>query len=230
MLSQVLCLAFDAVGTLIYPDPPVATVYARVGRKYGATLSEREVRERFLRVFRWEYAGLWTTSEFDEYHRWRRVVQYVFNFNDKVLEPCFEELFHHFGQANSWRCFPDVEKTLQTLAARGFDLVLASNFDSRLHAVCQGHPPLASLGTRIISSEAGFLKPHPPFYGALLDKTGFARHEVLMVGDDWTNDIRGALEMGIPAIYLDRSQTEPVTTRDKVKVISSLTQLLELLP
>jgi putative hydrolase of the HAD superfamily len=228
MLSQVLCIAFDAVGTLISPDPPVAEVYARVGRKHGSALSEEEVRERFREAFRIEHLGIATTSEFDEHHRWRRIVQRVFGLAE--IELCFQELFDHFGRPESWRCFPEVAGTLGELSGRGYDLVLASNFDFRLHAICDGHPELACFSSRVISSEVGWFKPRAEFYRGMLETSGFQKHEVLMVGDDWQNDTVGAMEFGIKAIHVDRGQAEPVTRKDNVTVISSLRVLLDLLP
>lgn len=228
MLAQVVCIAFDAVGTLIYPDPPVAEVYARVGTKYGVPLSPSDVRERFWDAFRQEYENLSTTSESEERLRWRRIVERVFGLQDS--EPCFEELFEHFGQAGSWRCFPDVEETLSVLAERGLELVLASNFDSRLHAICEGHPALQNLGTRIISSEVGSFKPHTAFYEALLNQTGFVAQEVLMVGDDWKNDVVGAAEMGLQTVYLNRKSEPPMSDGENVVTISSLAELPGMLP
>lgn len=228
MLAPVSCIAFDAVGTLIYPDPPVAEVYARVGRKYGATLSQSEVRERFLEAFRIEYESLSTTSESEERQRWRRIVERVFELTES--EACFEELFHHFGQADSWRCFPEVEETLETLAARGLELVLASNFDRRLHPICEGHPGLRYFGTRIISSEVGAFKPHAPFYEALLHQTGCAGQEVLMVGDDWENDVIGAAELGLQTVFLNRKNEQRIFVGEQGIVISSLAELPGLLP
>lgn len=227
MFSQVLCIAFDAVGTLIYPDPPVAEVYARVGKKHGASHSQSEVRERFREAFRLEYENLSTTSETEERHRWRRIVDRVLDL--KQTEPCFEELFHHFGRATSWRCFPEVEETLDALAARGLELVLASNFDGRLHAICEGHPALRNFATRIISSEVGSFKPHGSFYGALLNQTGFASQDLLMVGDDWKNDVLGARAMGLQTAFLNRKSEQPVSEGDNGIVISSLAELPGLL-
>lgn len=228
MLPRVCCVAIDAVGTLIFPDPPVAEVYARVGRRYGSQLTEQQVRVRFHEAFRAECQGAADTSEEEERERWRRIVRRVFGLKD--IQPCFEELFAHFGRAESWRCFPDVAGTLGELSKRGYDLAIASNFDRRLHAICDGHAELRSFSARVISSEVGTFKPQQKFYQALLDQSGYQRHEVLMVGDDWDNDIWGALEIGMPAIFLDRSQAEAITHRDNVPVISSLTGLLDLLP
>jgi putative hydrolase of the HAD superfamily len=228
MLPRVSCIAFDAVGTLIYPDPPVAEVYARVGREHGSVFSVDEVRVRFREAFRAECEGATGTNEDEERLRWRRIVQRVFAL--EKVESCFEELFAHFGRAESWRCFPDVGETLHGLSKRGYDLVLASNFDRRLHAICDGHAELRGFSARVISSEVGMFKPHAGFFVALLDQTGCQKDEVLMVGDDWTNDISGPLDIGMPVVFLDRSQTAALTRKDGVPVISSLLGLLDLLP
>jgi putative hydrolase of the HAD superfamily len=227
MLSHVSCIAFDAVGTLIYPDPPVAEVYARVGREHGSLFPVDEVRGRFREAFRAECDGATSTNEEEERQRWRRIVQRVFALEKP--EPCFEELFAHFGRAESWRCFPDVAETLRRLSERGYDLALASNFDRRLHAICDGHRELGRFSARVISSEVGMFKPHAGFFEALCEQTGRQKHEVLMVGDDWTNDISGPLAIGMPAVFLDRSQTATLTRKDNVPVISSLLGLLDLL-
>lgn len=228
MFSRVCCIAFDAVGTLIYPDPPVAEIYARIGRKYGSQFTKDEIRIRFPAIFRLNIMSP-ASSEEGERKRWRRIVQAVLALTEDV-ELCFEELFAHFGRAESWRCFPDVAETLRELSMRGYDLVVASNFDRRLHAICGGHAELSHFSTRVISSEVGTSKPEPRFIQALFEQTGYQRHEVLMVGDDWTNDISGPLEVGMPAVFLDRSQSEDLTRRGNVPVISSLLGLLDLLP
>jgi putative hydrolase of the HAD superfamily len=228
MLSRISCVAFDAVGTLIFPDPPVAEVYARVGRTHGSPLSEQQVRVRFREAFCAEFGGKTTTSEPEERAAWRRIVESIFELDD--IEPCFEELFAHFGRAESWRCFPDVAETVQQLSKRGYRLAVASNFDRRLHAICDGHAELRGFSARVISSEIGYFKPCSAFFHALLEQVNCQRHEVLMVGDDWQNDISGPLNIGMPAVFLDRAPMEAISAKDGVPVISSLLGLLELLP
>ena len=44
---------------------------------------------------------------------------------------------------------------------------MASNFDSRLHAVCEGHHVLHRISRRVVSSEIGHRKPGPQFFQAL---------------------------------------------------------------
>lgn len=228
MLSHVCCVAFDAVGTLIFPDPPVAEAYARVGRKYGATYTPEEAQNRFRDAFQMMYGRHSSTSEPEERDRWQWIVQKVFV--QEYEEPLFEELYAHFGRAESWRCFPDVAETLRELSNRGYELVLASNFDHRLHAICEGHAELHRFSIRWISSEVGMFKCLPDFYEKLIAATVFQSHEVVMVGDDWENDVQSPQSLGMPAVFLDRTQTEAMTRKDNVPVISSLLGLLDLLP
>ena len=46
--AGVRAVFFDAVGTMIHPDPPAATVYARVGRRFGSRLPAEAVRPGML--------------------------------------------------------------------------------------------------------------------------------------------------------------------------------------
>jgi len=50
--GRVRWLAFDAVGTLIAPQPSVAEAYWSIGRQFGSQLALEEVGRRFSKVFR----------------------------------------------------------------------------------------------------------------------------------------------------------------------------------
>ena len=46
-LTKIRGVLFDAVGTLIYPDPPVAEAYRSIGRRFGSRLSVEQIAARF---------------------------------------------------------------------------------------------------------------------------------------------------------------------------------------
>ena len=112
-------LIFDAVGTLIEPDPPVAVAYQSIAARYGSRATLVEVGERFRRAFRLSEtdgfpngppAGLtWSSSDAIEVARWRWIVQQVVPDVDDI-DRCFIELWDHFAQPTSW--------TTQTLGSR----------------------------------------------------------------------------------------------------------------
>ncbi len=233
------CVALDAVGTLIEADPPVVDAYAEVGRCHGSRLNRAEVGRRFDAALTKSVemdlakgpAGL-ATSEEAECVRWRWVVGQVFEDieDESAVERCFEELFAHFGRPSSWRCFDDVATTVNRIQRLGLRLVIASNFDSRLHTICAGWPPLQSARAVVVSSEVGWKKPGTGFFGALVEACGCRPDQVLMVGDDPVNDVGGALNSGLQAVQVDRSDIEGedtslLTSVSRLPVIRSLTEL-----
>lgn len=201
-LSTIRCVAFDAVGTLIFADPPVHLAYHRIGKKFGSRLSPGEVRTRFQDSFVGRSRDA-ATDETGEREFWRSVVADVLPDVD-APEACFEELFVHFAEPGSWQCFADVEETLAELTGRGYRLAIASNFDARLHGICDGLPELCSITPRIISSEVVVRKPHPSFYRAVMATCECRVDELLIVGDDHENDVAGPRRLGITAWRLHR--------------------------
>ena len=211
--AAIRCVALDAVGTLIEATPPVADVYAEVGRRHGSGLDRDEVDRRLSAAFaacsksdHEAGAGGLVTSEELEWSRWRWVVGEVFPELEATgtVERCFEELFDHFGRASAWRCYDDVQATVSRIEQLGLGMVIASNFDRRLHSVCAGWPVLQAAQAVVVSSEVGCRKPGRGFFEALVAACGCRAEEVLMVGDDRVNDFEGALSSGLQAVHVDR--------------------------
>lgn len=201
-------IVLDVVGTLIEPVPAVAKVYASAARRQGIELDCEVVRTRFVQSFRddeiEENLEAYVTDEPTESIRWRRIVSSVL---PELPEPdrAFEELWEHFGQPDSWRCFPDVGPSLASLRAMGLPIAIASNFDGRLRTVLAGLPELAACDPQlVISSEVGYRKPHPAFYQAICECLGQRPEALLMIGDDLENDVLGAQHAGLRGIWLDR--------------------------
>ncbi|UOG73930.1 HAD family hydrolase [Hymenobacter tibetensis] len=56
----------------------------------------------------------------------------------------------------------------------------------------------------ITSEDVGVLKPHPRIYHVALERLQATAAETVMVGDNWTADVVGALEVGIRPLWLNR--------------------------
>jgi putative hydrolase of the HAD superfamily len=217
---------FDAVGTLIHPDPSAIEVYAQVGKQFGSKLEKEEIGQRFRFLFQLEefadFQNGLKDNEDRERERWRNIVAGVLN---DVSDPtaCFHVLYDHFSQPEAWRCDPEAALVLEGLLARGYQVGLASNYDHRLRTVMAGLKPLQLIQHVVISSEVGWRKPAKEFFSALGSVVKLPAEEILLVGDDLINDYEGAKKAGLKAVLLDNSDTNPLT-RDR---ISRLNELLE---
>ncbi len=220
-------LVFDAIGTLIHPDPPAPVIYARVGQRFGSLFSPAVIGPRFTQAFdqedRFDHSAGLQTSEAREIERWRHIVARVL---DDVSDPaeCFGELFAHFGRPQSWRTDPSAALVLSQLAREGYTLGIASNYDRRLRSVVAGLPELAPLQHLIISSEVGWRKPAPEFFAAVCRTVGLAPEQILYVGDDRANDYDGAQAAGLRAVLFDLKE------REKSPTVKRIRRLRDLLP
>src|SRR5206468_1281777 len=100
--------------------------------------------------------------------------------------------YERFAQTTSWRCLPGTAEMLAELREHSLRIAIASNFDRRLHAVVRGLSELTTVDDVFVSSEIGWRKPARGFFDAVAARLGVAPGEILFVGDDPENDIRGA--------------------------------------
>ena len=208
---MIRAIYFDAVGTLIHPQPSAAEVYLEVGRRYGSPVSRATCLRRFQKAFRKQELidneRGWTTSENRERQRWRNIVADVLG-DVRDPEACFAELYQHFAKPQAWACAPGTEELLEDLKRQGYLLGLASNYDHRLHTVVAGLAPLRAIQHIVISSEVGWRKPASAFFAALCRQAKLPAAEILYVGDDRVNDYDGARAAGLQAVLVDpRQQT-----------------------
>ena len=127
---------------------------------------------------------------------------------------CFDwgdTLMHDFRQLSGpmvdWprvEAVPGAEQALSELQPR-YQLLVATNADDSGEELVLA--ALARVGLRgfisavVSSCEAGFGKPDPRFYNAVLGRAACAAREAVMVGDGYENDVRGAVAAGLRAVW-----------------------------
>lgn len=223
--QDISAVVFDAVGTVIYPSPPVAVAYQNaIQRHFGVEIDENLVKESVDRALRAraENPDL-TTSEHAEREFWGSLIRQLCP-QTKNFEDCFDDLFAHFADANSWRCYDDTQPLLDRLHQQQIVTGIASNFDQRLNSVCDGLTELKTLSHRIISSEIGWRKPATRFFQAVTETLELSPHRILFVGDGIENDVRGALAAGMHAVWVCRTDSSEPTPAGALK-ISSLAEI-----
>jgi putative hydrolase of the HAD superfamily len=231
----VRAILFDAVGTLIYPDPPVAKAYASAAARFGVEFAEQEIIGRFSTAFAREEAigraNGGVTSQTREVSRWRAIVADVFRdavSKAAICDEIFADLWRHFAQPESWHVDPEAAACWQALAERGLLVGIASNFDDRLIEIARHLPPLDRARHLFISARIGYRKPAPQFFRAIERDLGIEARELLSVGDEFENDYLGAKAAGWQSLLLSVGEPRAdVPTGDIIASMSELPKCLE---
>ena len=82
----------------------------------------------------------------------------------------------------------------------------------------------------VASEDVGVSKPDPGIYAIALARMGVAAADAVMVGDSWANDVAGAANAGIRAVWFNPDRkAAPAAPRD-VREIHALTPAYDILP
>ena len=207
-IKSIKAVAFDAVGTLIYPTPAVTESYYLFGRKHGSLLARNEVKRRFKEANiiqkRIDVKNEFLTSEKREMERWREIVTHVFD-DVENFEECFNELHNHFSVPESWPIYSGAKELLEYLNEKGIRMIVASNFDYRLKNIVKKTDIGKMCETILVSSKLGYRKPNSEFFISICNELELSKENILYVGDDLENDYQGARAIGMPAVLLDKN-------------------------
>lgn len=127
-----------------------------------------------------------------------RLALYRAGENPLLAEQAFEVFF---AERQRVTLFDDARPALEFLAAR-FPLVSVSNGNADLQRIGLGDFFRASICAR----EFGVGKPDPRIFHAAAGALDVAVEDVLHVGDDTTLDMLGALNAGMQAAWLNRTE------------------------
>jgi len=204
----IYAVALDAVGVLIHSAAPIGETYYRIACRFGNRLEPAEIGTRFRAAFARQEAidaeAGWRVDEPRERQRWQAIVRETLDERANT-DQCLAELWAHFARPDVWTVSAQWNAVVNELARSGIPVVVASNFDSRLHTVLDPHPIRAQLLNILVSSEVGWRKPAVDFFEATAKALATPCESVLFVGDDVRNDYDGARAAGMQALLFDPS-------------------------
>ncbi|MFL5728718.1 MAG: HAD family hydrolase [Cytophagaceae bacterium] len=79
----------------------------------------------------------------------------------------------------------------------------------------------------VTSEEAGREKPHPYIFLLALKKLGLSPSEIIMVGDNYSRDVLGAVNLGISCIWLNREKKSECSSNKLVTEIQRISDLMK---
>ena len=141
------------------------------------------------------------------------------------LETCAREIYDEWAACQHFSLYYDVQPALEQLHAAGLRIGLISN-THRCLASFQSHFELEPYITAALSSsDHGYMKPHPSIFEAALRLLDAQPTESVMVGDSLNHDIRGARQVGMNGVLIERSAESDSDPLEGVPVIRTLAEL-----
>jgi putative hydrolase of the HAD superfamily len=124
--------------------------------------------------------------------------------------------------------YEDVIPALTAVKNRRLITGLLSNPDKDITAILERLQLDTLLEVIVTSQEVGFTKPHREIFEAAILNAGIKAEEALFIGDQYKIDVLGAINAGMSAVLLDRSD---YYKNDGIKEprITRLDQLIELI-
>jgi putative hydrolase of the HAD superfamily len=121
--------------------------------------------------------------------------------------------------------FDEVKDTLSRLRSRGMRLGVLSNFPPHLEETLARHGIHDYFDFFVVSSLVGLEKPDPAIFELAIERAGVPKEEILYVGDNVDDDIRGARAVGLPAILIDRHDRWPQAGCLRIRSLSELAEV-----
>ncbi|MBD0268075.1 MAG: HAD-IA family hydrolase [Cyanobacteria bacterium Co-bin8] len=215
-MGQPKVIFLDAVGTLFGVQGSVGEAYVRVAEQFGVACDASAVDQAFFAAFKAAAPMAFPDSEptdvpHQEYLWWDAIARQTFdqvgvlsqfaNFDD-----FFAKLYAYFASAEPWFVYPDTLNSLERWQAKGIELGVLSNFDSRIYSVLEALGLAEFFQSVTISTEVGAPKPDPLIFATALQKHHCTAKDAWHVGDSYKEDYEGATAAGLKGIWLNRQR------------------------
>lgn len=238
MVERPHAILFDAGNTLLEPVTDVPTVYWEETVRLGIEIPHTDLARHLRRA--WE--SLVTrgraedsdhrSSEAHELELWHRFTRGVAApFPDLLArhEAWLASLVRRFEDPAAWRVIDGAHHLLEAVRNLGIKAALVSNWGSVLRTILGAHSLDRAFDAVIISAEVGYRKPHPEMFLRALNTLGATADRAWHVGDSWPEDVRGATDLGIRALWLHRGTSMPTEDAHLAHRLDGLSEVLALL-
>ena len=205
---------FDVNGTLLgYEDPlGFEKRFAAACRDLGAVVSADNVRRAMgIAAKQWSVRKQSGSQRASSAEQYRQTMSWFYHTLLVTLgipgnsEQQADALYERFIIREGFMPpFSEVRETMEQLCALGLQLGILSNYPPHLEDILRRHGLHDYFDFFVVSSLVGMEKPDPAIFEHAIAKSGCSREEILYVGDDPDDDLRGARCVGLTMILIDR--------------------------
>ncbi len=209
-MSKYSTVSFDAADTLFYIKMGLGKSYYHVLKNYDSSYNPEDISKVFKKFFSNREGLHFTGLKGDELFKaekewWHSLVKDIFNelgmFNN--FNKYFDDLYEFFSE-EAWEVYSDTISTLSYLKERDFNIIITSNFDSRIYNVCKKFEIDKFVDHFTISSESGCSKPDKELFYMSLEKVQAKPELSIHIGDNYNLDYIPSMTIGMKSILIDR--------------------------
>jgi HAD superfamily hydrolase (TIGR01509 family) len=144
-----------------------------------------------------------------------------------ATDAALDDLQAYHAVHNLWEHVPaGVPETLDELRQAGFTLVVGSNANGTLKALCDRRGLARRFDVMLDSAEEGVEKPDPRLFQLALERSQSEPADTVHVGDLYHVDVEGARAAGLDAILLDALDLYQGYDCPRIRDVSELPGLL----
>jgi HAD superfamily hydrolase (TIGR01549 family) len=196
-------LDWDGIEAILQDRELAAHLRPGVGRAALESFFERELYQVFI-----EHEQ---TDSIDPQSNTLLLEKLPLVLDGPIDQPLVDRLLAHLDTMKYITIDPSALIVVAELKRRGFRLGLVSNMmlpGKLLQAKLLQSHALAYFDALVISSDVGYIKPHPEIFRRALSQCQLQADEAVFVGDTYRQDILGAKRAGMKTIWLN-SRGEP---------------------
>jgi HAD superfamily hydrolase (TIGR01509 family) len=201
-------LSLDALGTLLWLEPPAPALRRVLAERHGVSLTEEQARRAIAAeiAFYRAHLGEGVDDQAVTLLRGRcaealRAALAAERALDSVAD---DDLTAALLEALVFRVFPEVAAVLRSLRAAGLRLVVTSNWDASLVSTLETVGLRGLVDGVVCSAAVGAAKPDARVFARALEVAEVPRAEAAHVGDAPVEDVAGARAAGLRAVLVRR--------------------------
>ncbi|MDA2935464.1 HAD-IA family hydrolase, partial [Acidobacteria bacterium AH-259-D05] len=145
---------------------------------------------------------------------------------EQHFESCRREMWNSWVKEPVFRLFPETLSILSQLKELGFLLGAVSNWEPRLHELCENLGIAHYLDFFLVSEVEGYAKPGGRLFELALERAGLPSEEVIHVGNDLVKDIQAAQMLGIRGVLIERDGSGQSDFSPRISSLNGLVPLV----
>jgi putative hydrolase of the HAD superfamily len=213
---MIKALIFDCWGT-VFTNTQTPHPFVSFAKRLGYDIADRS----FLKIFE-QYLMINDDS----------VSNHIISLLSELNIESSSDLVHELtsiimGSLQSQITYDDSVETLNKFKKRYRLILLSNTFHEGFENLQSRYPVDDWFELQVLSYKEHLIKPNETLYARILNQSGLQKEEVLMIGDNYDDDVLPANQVGIQSILLDRRGRYPEIIENKVHDLNELAALIE---